>query len=287
MYADYGVDGNSASKYAREFLMNNDIQLEDEYTIYRLDWKQLSQETYLYGSLISFPEGAPAVFENTLMPPQRIVKSWFSESDYKYKRSEPSLPLLEETEKYNIRVMMKSVPEGSCFLRLIFYDQAGRSISYKNIQKAEEGFVYPIGAYSYELQIIQGGAERISFQAILLMEESVNDFLNAKIIYNPNPKSGSLNILLYDTYKRTNRIPDKDSLWNISNLLYAPLKLLYPENNVEFSLGVLERNWKKIRLLSYERSTEAAALYWESALPNGEAVLLRNKGELSDIKLRE
>lgn len=281
------MDGNTISENAREYILSNNIKLEDEYTIYRLDWKQLSQETYLYGSLISFPEEASAVFENKLMPPQRIVKSWFSESDYKYKRSEPSLPLLEEEKKYNIRVMMKCIPEGSCFLRVVFYDQVGRSISYKNIQKTEDTFVYPEGAYSYELQIIQGGAERIYFRTILLMEERTNVFLNEKIIYNPNPKSRSLNILLPDTCKRTNRIPDKDALWNISNLLYAPLRFLYPENSVEFSLEVLERNWEKIRLLSYNRRTEAVALYLESILPNGEAVLLKNKGELNDLKLRE
>lgn len=261
--------------------------VNNEYTVYQLGWSQLTRETYLYGSQICFPEEDAVTFENKFMPPQQIVKSWVSLSDYKRSRLEPSLPLLEEEREYHVHSVVKSIPEGCAFVKVVFYDQKGSILSYKVIREEDEDFVYPKGAFSYEIQLVQGGAERIDFQCILLMEGKTNCFLDESIVYNPNPKSRKLNVIVPELGHRTNRIPQPDVLWNISNLCYASLKMLFPNESTEFLPKIAKQNWEEIRLISYGRQAETSALYWERTLENGNAVLVNNYAELSKLAFDE
>lgn len=156
-----------------EQMQKNGTAEYKENVVWLVYWDHYAQDAWLYGSTISFlPDGA-VLFENGEMPPGFSVREWFSLMDYQEKRMEPQLPLLEEKKAYHILTRKMDEPENGSFLRLNFYDRQGELLDFCLLREEEGSFTYPEGAFSYSLQLVQGGAEKIRFRYLALMEEEV------------------------------------------------------------------------------------------------------------------
>ncbi len=142
-----------------------------ERIIWLVYWDHYAQNCWLYGSTVSFLPGGEVLFENTGMPPGFPIREWFSVTDYSWQRMEPQLPLLEENLSYHVRAFKEDEPEKGSFLRLNFYDRQGELLGFQMIQENEGSFVCPKGTFRYTLQLVQGGARKVRFRYLLLMEE--------------------------------------------------------------------------------------------------------------------
>ncbi len=146
---------------------------QEERIVWLVYWDHYAQNCWLYGSTVSFLPDGEVLFENTGMPPGFPIREWFSATDYSQQRIEPQLPLLEEDVSYHMQVFKEDEPEKGSFLRLNFYDRQGDLLGFQMIQENEGSFVCPKGTFRYTLQLVQGGARRIRFRYLLMMEEEL------------------------------------------------------------------------------------------------------------------
>lgn len=144
---------------------------DGERTVWMVYWDHYARNSWLHGSTLSFLPDGSVLFENTGMPPGFAVREWFSSTVDPVRRLEPQLPLLEEEVTYFVRAEKDEEPEGGSFLRFNFYDRQGELLGFQLIQGNEGFFVYPKGAFRYSLQLVQGGARKIRFRCIAIMEE--------------------------------------------------------------------------------------------------------------------
>ena len=153
----------------------------DDSMIYSVRWDNLANESYLYGSSITFERDGTVRFSNQLMPPGQIIRRWQSDLNYQGKRHEPQLPVLEEGEEYEIRSYARCKPDGGVKLRIRFFDRQGEESGYVIIDNRVDNFVCPQGASAYELELINAGAEELVFHHIEIQKKSIVD-KNIRII---------------------------------------------------------------------------------------------------------
>ena len=139
---------------------------EGQWTIY---WNEYSADTYLYGAEIIYHSKKHIEYINKLMPPGTVIKKWFSKTIYQMARIEPALPMIDGEGEYVIKSEMKS-NGGGCYLRIAFFDRYDMEISSVIIRESEKIFKCPIQTYSYVLELINAGTDKIDFNYITIQE---------------------------------------------------------------------------------------------------------------------
>ncbi|HFI0716563.1 TPA: accessory Sec system protein Asp3 [Streptococcus suis] len=132
-----------------------------------IKWNHFAQDTYSYGSRIDFAKEAIA-FENPLMPPSFEVKKWYSRTNFQAKRQTPTLPLLKKGESYQLLLDAEAYPQGSIYLRLVFFDRFGQELGFEILKDKESIFTYPKESYAYEIALVNAGCESLTFHSMLL-----------------------------------------------------------------------------------------------------------------------
>ena len=133
-------------------------------------WNEHAKETYLYGTELVFHEKTDIEFRNELMPPGTVIKRWFSKVNYQAKRIEPALPMIDGEGRYHICLNASAEPSGGLILKLIFYDRYDVEAGEKIIRGGEADFQCPLKTFSYEVQLINGGAAQFHFHSIVITE---------------------------------------------------------------------------------------------------------------------
>ena len=155
----------------------------DNSIIYSVRWDNFANESYLYGSKIIFENDGTVRFCNHLMPPGQIIRKWQSSLNYQAKRHEPQLPMLEEGERYEIRSYASYTPNRTVILRIRFFDRQGEEVESVIIDDILDEFICPNGASSYELELINAGAEELVFHHIEIQKKEEAD-VNVRVINN-------------------------------------------------------------------------------------------------------
>lgn len=132
-------------------------------------WNDMSQ-AYLYGSNISFTEEKTVVFKNPLMPPSAVINSWFSRTNYYTQKLEPALPILQNNRNYQLSQEAQTKGRGGLFMRLVFLDRFGEVLEERIIREESGVFTYPEDAYSYRIDLINGGITELVFDHMTLRE---------------------------------------------------------------------------------------------------------------------
>ena len=89
--------------------------------------------------------------------------------------------MLEEGEEYEIRSYVRCKPEGTVKLRLSFFDRQGEKAGSVIIDRRMDEFVCPKVAASYEMELINAGAEELVFHHIEIQKKSKAD-KNVRIV---------------------------------------------------------------------------------------------------------
>lgn len=143
----------------------------EKWTIY---WNEYSSDTYLYGSQITYHSKDDVEFTNELMPPGTIIKKWYSKTNYHINRIEPSLPMIDGENEYQIAVNIDCEDRAKCLIRLVFYDRFEVEVGSITIRDKITDFKCPIKTYSYSMQLINGGVKSFHFHSVI-MREIINE----------------------------------------------------------------------------------------------------------------
>lgn len=132
----------------------------------KLTWSESSSKNaYLYGSTITFLDDG-VLFNNNLFPSGKTIIFWQSQTNYQGDRKSPELPLLIAGTSYQLVAHLKTAPQNRAIVRLDFFNRLGERIAFEVMHGEELLFTYPEAAFSYTMNLIGAGCERVHFQAI-------------------------------------------------------------------------------------------------------------------------
>lgn len=176
-----------------------------ENVLYMAFWEDMNDSAYLYGSSLKHINNHYVEFDNRLMPAGVVIKEWKSFVDFQAERHEPRLPLLSPGEAVIFRAFYRDSPLGSAIFRVIFYDRRKQRIDSVVLKGAYDRFTLPKDAFSYAIQLVNGGTEKVSFGYMTLCSEShtvMHDIVrrdrHSDILHILVPKYGGRMIRLRD-----------------------------------------------------------------------------------------
>lgn len=133
-------------------------------------WNDYTADTYLYGSEIEFHSKDNIEFHNDRMPAGTVIKRWYSKTQFQAQRIEPSLPIIDGENRYELIIDM-DVPENELFLfRIVFYDKYELEAGFVNIRDIVTEFKCPLKTYSYQIELINGGLSHFNFHKMIIRD---------------------------------------------------------------------------------------------------------------------
>lgn len=139
---------------------------------WKIYWNEYAKDTYIYGTELFFHAKDDIEFKNELMPPGTVIKRWYSKVNYQAMRIEPALPMIDGEGRYHICLDASAEPRGGLLLKIIFYDRYDVEAGIQIIRDGEADFRCPLRTFSYEVQLVNGGATRFHFHSIVITEMS-------------------------------------------------------------------------------------------------------------------
>lgn len=145
-------------------------------------WTEYVTNSYAYGSKIKFQKDGSVRYFNRLMPPDSVLHTWFSKTVYQFHRVEPTLPLIDGESAYEITLNAAQNEEESLgdatklMLRVVFFGRYDEEVGSIILRDKVSCFKPPITTYSYNVELINGGAASFVFKSIVLREISREEF---------------------------------------------------------------------------------------------------------------
>ena len=133
-------------------------------------WEEYSADTYLYGSEIIWHRRDHVEFRNLLMPPDTVIKQWYSKTNFQLNKIEPALPMIDGECDYRLTINIDTAPGENCLVRLVFYDRYGEEAGSITMRDHVTDFKCPLKTYSYCMQLINGGVTKFQFHSIVIQE---------------------------------------------------------------------------------------------------------------------
>lgn len=137
---------------------------------WKIYWNEYARDAYIYGAKLTFHARDDVAFENELMPPGTVIKCWYSKVNYQAMRIEPALPMIDGEGSYHIHLNANAEPADGLILKLVFRDRYDQEAGFKIVRDGEADFRCPLKTFSYEVQLINGGATRFHFHSIIITE---------------------------------------------------------------------------------------------------------------------
>lgn len=138
-----------------------------KWTIY---WNENASDTYLYGSRVLIRGKDDVLFENRLMPPGTILKTWYSRTNFQKQHIEPSLPIIDGETEYEISARIDYPQGGRCILRLVFFDKYEAEAGTFLVREGRARFRCPLKTYSYQMQLMNAGTGAFRFHSVTIQE---------------------------------------------------------------------------------------------------------------------
>lgn len=132
-------------------------------------WNDYSFNSYLYGSKIEF-NNRDVKFSNSLMSPGSIIKTWYSKVNFQEKRVEPTLPMIDGENSYNLSRDIECLNKEDIIIRIVFFDRYENEVDSLIIREESVDFTCPIKTYSYQIELINGGKCDFVFHKLVLKE---------------------------------------------------------------------------------------------------------------------
>lgn len=125
---------------------------------------------YYTGSQISSTARQRVHFVNRLMEASASVIEWESATSYQAAKTVPTLPILQVNHQYRLVVGLKAEPAQTVLIRLDFFNLQGDRIKRLEFYNSDHQFVYPVGAYSYKISLINAGATGLDFSRLQIAD---------------------------------------------------------------------------------------------------------------------
>ncbi|QIL50447.1 accessory Sec system protein Asp3 [Weissella coleopterorum] len=135
---------------------------------FEIKWVPELMDFYKYGSKIAFDAQGDVLFINPLMPAGTEIVKWQSNPFYQGARTLLQLPLLKRKMEYELEVGLESIPAMSALVMIVYFDRYGHRIGSKILDLKGGDITYPEKAYTYEIRVINKGAQEIRFEKITI-----------------------------------------------------------------------------------------------------------------------
>lgn len=129
---------------------------------------------YYQGSQISSDAKQRISFVNRLMEPGASIIEWQSAGSYQADRVVPSLPLLQVNHQYRLVVGLKTEPAQTVLIRMEFFSFQGERIKKVEFYGTSRQFVYPVGAFSYKVSLVNAGAAKVTFSRLQIADAQLD-----------------------------------------------------------------------------------------------------------------
>ena len=205
-------------------------------------------QAYYTGSQISSSPKQRIHFANRLMEPSARIIKWESTTSYQAAKMVPALPILQANHRYRLVVGLTTEPEQAVLLRLEFYN-------------GNHQFVYPVGAFSYTLSLINAGATALDFSRLQIADEQTPPAAFDDLwLQEPRPGAGddqALFVLLVQDGKhsRTSR-PELGPAFEHVSYQVVNIAWQYDGDLVEELSPLLTRQTKRLQLVSTMPATD-------------------------------
>ncbi len=167
-----------------------------------------NNRTFLAGSRISLSSRLNVKWANSLMAPGRAIITWKSSYNYQGDKTVPQLPILRNGCRYRIYSHLSAEPVSAYLIRLTFFDLQGTEVKRVEFRSREKSFVYPAEAVSYQIEIINAGMTKMSFDRLDICEASlpkeVHDDIWVHQAYHDEPDKPR-NIILVNDAKQSRK----------------------------------------------------------------------------------
>ncbi|PCF64363.1 accessory Sec system protein Asp3 [Staphylococcus intermedius] len=132
-----------------------------------IKWKTIHQDTFMYGSKVTFH---PCVteFENPLMPSGLPIHKWRMLTNFSRDKDTPQLPILKRQHTYRFDFDYSVTPEQSVYFIFICLGKNGEEMERHIVKEKQVDIIFPEGAYSYEIKLMNAGAERLLFREMTI-----------------------------------------------------------------------------------------------------------------------
>lgn len=137
---------------------------------WKISWDDYMKNAYFYGTEVVFHNKNDVEISNNLIPSGTVMKTWFSKVNFQATRIEPTLPIIDGEGKYVIRFDVETDCDDGVLFRLMYYDRYDNEVGHHIIRSKEEVFKCPMATYSYRLQMINMGAQKVRFHSISIQE---------------------------------------------------------------------------------------------------------------------
>lgn len=139
--------------------------------VFEVLWRPSAMGFYKYGSKIIYEKNKKTVeFENPFMPAGEAIISWHSHTNYQNSRGFLQLPLLKKGKRCSCRTNIRAEPHNSFRIKLNFFNQAGDAVDIVFLKGQGGEFIFPKEAFSYQIQLINTGINKIYFENITITE---------------------------------------------------------------------------------------------------------------------
>lgn len=139
-----------------------------------IQWKDIKDSDFLFGSQLTKKENSQIDFENPLMSPGIAFTSWKMKKSFQVDPHPPALPTLQVGKKYYLKANMQVDDLLGIMFKINFYDGFNEEISTKVIRGIKGDFVYPKTAETYSIEMINGGCKKISFNWMQITDDKDN-----------------------------------------------------------------------------------------------------------------
>lgn len=165
-----------------------------------IQWKDIKDSDFLFGSQLTKKENSQIDFENPLMSPGIAFTSWKMKKFFQVDPHPPALPTLQVGKKYYLKANMQADDILGIMFKINFYDGFNEEISTKVIQGIKGDFVYPKTAETYSIEMINGGCKKISFNWMQITDDKDNLLENDgyDVIENMVDEATNLNFIFLE-----------------------------------------------------------------------------------------
>ncbi|MGT2832555.1 accessory Sec system protein Asp3 [Streptococcus halotolerans] len=253
---------------------------------YTITWDYDAGRSYLYGSELLF-QGTRVHFKNHLMPSGQVINCWKSRTNFQADRIEPSLPLLRQGQTYFLSAKIDCQPEQTYMLQITFYDRFDRSLETITLKNGKTSFVYPQGAYAYDISLINAGCSSMTFDFILLSDEPIPSeqltFVKDDVFYKDDTKPLSVIFVENPTQPITSN--DLSIIEQIANVYLVSdaraAKDFYLEEDFAKHLTdtLYELQYDRLRLIGYGPKGNLAVLQMMERMDDCEAFITSDLGD--------
>lgn len=188
---------------------------------HHIKWPNLTQTAYTYGSYIKFCDDQ-VLFDNPQMPPSFVIASWQSVVNFQSERRQLNLPLLKKGETYHLSLDAEVIPSNSLYVKISYFSRYNEQLFFEIIKGSQGEFTYPIEAFSYTIELINAGCERLLFRHLTLSDLNCQEelYLNKRRLISQN-KVNRLVFLEPNTYQLSNVV--QNHLNGIDRLAVVPV----------------------------------------------------------------